>query len=65
MNHDAATFENEKHKFHLNTVKTVIVGIDLSHESKGLVKEGLQLAKLWDAKLVLAHVIPLDPYCGT
>jgi len=49
-------------KFHLSDLKTIIVGVDFSEESKQLVEEGVSLAKICNAKLVLVHVVPVDPY---
>jgi hypothetical protein len=39
------------HKFHIGDFKTVVVGVDLSSESKDLVKESVHLASKWNAKL--------------
>ena len=48
-------------KSHIGDVKTLIVGVDLTEESRNLVREATQLADKLGAKLVLAHIIPIDP----
>jgi nucleotide-binding universal stress UspA family protein len=48
--------------YYIENVKTILVGVDMSKESKGLVEEAKRLCSKWKAKLVLAHVIPVDPY---
>ena len=46
--------------FHkLSDVETILVGVDLSQESKELVKEAQWLSKIWGAELVLINVRPL------
>jgi len=54
-----------RHFHRLSDIDTVIVGVDLSEESKELVREGQWLSKALGAELVLINVRPLDRYIET
>ncbi len=41
---------------------TIIVGADFSEGSKRVFRQALKMAKKWEAKVILAHIAPLQVY---